>query len=105
MRMDVIVDRAYPGRRTPVFSATMAQVVLRPYWDIPTSIARGELVPRIRRDARYLQREALEIVRGGDEGARIYAPTPGNLARVATGSLRLRQRPGAQRTQSAEGHE
>ena len=63
---------------------------------IPISIARSEMLPRIRRDSRYLQRETLEIVSGGDEGARIYAPTPNNLTRVATGSLRLRQRPGAQ---------
>ncbi len=96
MRMDVIVGRAYPGRRTPVFTATMNEVVLRPYSDIPISIARSEMLPRIRRDSRYLQRETLEIVGGDDDGARTFEPTSGNLARVASGSLRLRQRPGAQ---------
>jgi murein L,D-transpeptidase YcbB/YkuD len=46
MRMDVIVGQAYSGRRTPVFTATMEQVVLHPYWDVPINIARNELIPR-----------------------------------------------------------
>lgn len=94
LRMDVIVGRAYPGRRTPIFTGTMSQVVLRPYWDVPINIARSELIPRIRRDPGYLQREAFEIVSGGDDGARVFAPTSDNLSRVVGGSLRIRQRPG-----------
>ena len=94
IRMDVIVGRAYIGRRTPIFTATMSQVVLRPYWDRPVSIARDELIPLIRRNRQYLQRESLEIVSGGDEGAQIFPATDVNLSRVARGSLRLRQRPG-----------
>ena len=94
LRMNVIVGQAHAGRATPLFSGTMREVVFRPYWDVPSSIARGELLPSIRRDPGYLARQHLEIVRGGDHGATVFAPTAGNLARVASGTLRLRQRPG-----------
>ncbi|HEU4631945.1 MAG TPA: peptidoglycan-binding protein, partial [Gemmatimonadaceae bacterium] len=90
----VIVGQAEGRHDTPVFVGTMRQVVFRPYWDVPLSIARKELLPKIRRDRSYLAREALEIVRGGDDDAVVHAPTAANLDRVAAGTLRLRQRPG-----------
>ncbi|MBX6330301.1 MAG: L,D-transpeptidase family protein [Gemmatimonadaceae bacterium] len=94
LALDVIVGQAYRRRRTPVFVGTMRSVVFRPYWDVPPSIARNEIIPAIRKDPAYFTREALEIVRGtGADGVR-YAPTAANLARVAAGTLRIRQRPG-----------
>jgi L,D-transpeptidase YcbB len=73
----------------------MREVVINPYWDVPPIIARNEVVPAIRRRPGYLRDEGFEIVRGGDEGAAIYSPTSENLSRVSSGSLRIRQRPGA----------
>ena len=94
VRMDVIVGRAYGGRRTPVFVGTMRYVIFHPYWDVPPSIAWNEEIPRIRRDRGYAEREGLEIVRGGDTDAVVYEMTSANLARVGSGEIRLRQRPG-----------
>lgn len=94
LRMNVIVGQAEGRHATPRFSGVMREVVFQPYWDVPIGIARRELLPRIRRDPAYLDREAMEIVRGGDHDAVIMPPTPANLDRVATGALRLRQRPG-----------
>jgi murein L,D-transpeptidase YcbB/YkuD len=91
--MNVIVGQAEGRRNTPVFTATMREVVFRPYWDVPPSIARNELIPRLRRDHGLADRDGYEIVRGGDFDARVYAMTGANLDRVARGSLRLRQRP------------
>jgi murein L,D-transpeptidase YcbB/YkuD len=93
LRTNVIVGQA--GRRaTPAFVGTMREVVFRPYWDVPPSIARNETVPYIRRRPGYFEREELEIVRGGDDDAVVYPPTERNLERVLAGTLRLRQRPG-----------
>jgi murein L,D-transpeptidase YcbB/YkuD len=93
LRMNVIVGQA--GRRgTPVFTGTMQQVVFRPYWDVPLSIARKETLRDIRRKPGYMEREELEIVRGGDDAAVVHAPTARNLDRVAAGTMRIRQRPG-----------
>lgn len=94
LRMKVILGQAGGGHATPVFVGTMREVVFRPYWDVPPSIARKELIPLIRRSPRYFSREAFEIVRGSGADAVSYQPTRENLARVAAGTLRLRQRPG-----------
>ena len=94
LRMNVIVGQAADRRGTPVFTGTMQQVVFRPYWDVPPSIARKEVIPDIRRKPGYFDREELEIVRGGDVGAVVYPLTDANLGRVLRGTLRIRQRPG-----------
>jgi L,D-transpeptidase YcbB len=95
LEMSVIVGQAAGRHGTPVFTDTMEEVVFRPFWDVPPSIARKELVPRIRREPGYFDSEGFEIVRGGADDAAPYPPTGHNLDRVAAGTLRLRQRPGA----------
>jgi len=94
IRMNVIVGRAGRSRATPIFTRTMNEVVFRPYWDVPISIARNEIIPATRRRSGYFADQNLEIVSGGDFGARIYPLNSANLSRVASGSLRIRQRPG-----------
>lgn len=92
LEMPVIVGRSKD--RTPVFTASIEQVVFNPYWDVPSSIMRNELLPKIRKDPSYLERHHFEIVRGGGDDATVQPPTPATLAALAAGQLRLRQRPG-----------
>ncbi|MDY6946209.1 MAG: L,D-transpeptidase family protein [Pseudomonadota bacterium] len=92
LEMPVIVGR--PGDRTPVFTATIEQVIFNPYWDVPASILRKELLPKIRKDVRYLERNHFEIVRGGGDDATVQPPTPATIDALAAGELRLRQQPG-----------
>ena len=89
---DVIVGRAFT--RTPVLVEEMEHVIFRPYWNVPLSIVRHEIVPAVRRDPSYLQRNDMEIVDGQSDDARIVAPTATNLERARQGTLRIRQRPG-----------
>lgn len=97
LAMNAIVGEARGRHGTPVFVGTMREVVFQPYWDVPPSIARNELVPLIRRRPSYFHTEGFEIVRVGDGGddARVYPPTAENLRGVLNGELRLRQRPGS----------
>ncbi|MDH4065425.1 MAG: peptidoglycan-binding protein, partial [Acidobacteriota bacterium] len=44
--MDVIVGRAL-NTQTPVFVEQMRHVIFRPYWNVPPSILRGEVLPAI----------------------------------------------------------
>src|SRR5256885_1651974 len=60
LQMDVIVGRTY--RRTPVFAADMRYVVFRPYWDVPYSITKQEMLPQIRSNPDYLAAHHLETV-------------------------------------------
>jgi murein L,D-transpeptidase YcbB/YkuD len=92
--MDVIVGRALTTQ-TPIFVEQMGEVIFRPYWNVPTSILRNEVLPAIRRDPRYLQREDMEIVRGAGDDARIVEATRESIDGLAGGGLRIRQRPGA----------
>ena len=96
LAMNVIVGKANGRHNTPVFSATMREVVFHPYWDVPPRIARTELVPSFRRTPATFEREGFEIVRlgAGEVNAPTFPPTAQNLARVAAGELRVRQRPG-----------
>lgn len=93
-RMDVIVGRVYPNTQTPIFTEEMRYVIFRPYWDVPYSITTREMLPEMRANPRYLDQHNLEIVRGGGDDAKPVPQTPENLAALAAGTLRLRQRPG-----------
>jgi murein L,D-transpeptidase YcbB/YkuD len=91
--MNVIVGKAYPQLHTPIFTAEMKAVLLRPYWEVPASIARREIVPILRKNPRYLDKENLELVSNTARAVPL-AVTPENLQALAAGKLRLRQRPG-----------
>ena len=52
LNMRVIVGKAY-RHQTPVFEKEMQYVVFRPYWNVPPSIQRSEIVPAIQRDRNY----------------------------------------------------
>ncbi len=95
LQMDVIVGQSFARTRTPIFTAEMQYVVFRPYWDVPYSITTREMLPEIRANPGYLEPRHLEIVRGGGDDGRPLAPTPANIDALASGELRLRQRPGA----------
>jgi murein L,D-transpeptidase YcbB/YkuD len=91
--MRAIVGRAL-STQTPVFVEEMRHLIFRPYWNVPASILRHEILPILGRDLDYLRREDLEIVRGPGDDARPVAPTAENRALLEQGVLRLRQRPG-----------
>jgi murein L,D-transpeptidase YcbB/YkuD len=49
---------------TPIFNDDMTTVVFSPYWNVPPSIARNEILPALMRDSSYLYRNDMEVVRG-----------------------------------------
>ena len=95
IEMRVIVGQSGPDKRTPVFTEAIEYVIFQPFWDVPASIMRRELLPLIRKDPSYLARNDMEIVRGGSDTAKAIEPTDQVLDELAAGKLRLRQRPGA----------
>lgn len=56
----VIVGKQYHA--SPIFSAPMKYIVFSPYWNIPTSIARNEIIPSIRKNPNYLNQKHMEVV-------------------------------------------
>ncbi len=93
LRMNVVVGKSL-GHQTPIFVEKMEYVIFRPYWTPPRGITVKEIVPHIRRDPAYFDRENLEIVESGEDAAPTFEPTPENLSQVLAGRLHIRQRPG-----------
>ena len=91
--MDVIVGRGL-NRQTPVFVDEMEYLIFRPYWNVPPSILRGEILPALHREPGYLQQHDMEIVSGAGDDARAVPLTEESLAQLQQGRLRVRQRPG-----------
>jgi len=97
LAMKVVVGKAYRNP-TPVFGADMIDVIFRPYWNVPLSIQRAELVPKIERDRSYLASNDYEIVTPEERvtlNASTGAPVDdATLAQIRSGRLRIRQIPG-----------
>jgi murein L,D-transpeptidase YcbB/YkuD len=81
---------------TPVLDSAIEHVVFSPYWNVPLSIATKELLPKIQKDPRYLQRENIEVVRGSGEKMQIVDSSKINWKKLDNlESYHLRQKPGA----------
>jgi murein L,D-transpeptidase YcbB/YkuD len=51
-----------PNHATPITNATITGVTFNPPWTVPYSIATKEMLPRLRRDPGYLERNSIEIL-------------------------------------------
>ena len=94
LTMRVVVGSELAGRRTPIFSDSMSYVQFGPYWNVPRSIALGEIIPEARRDRAYLDRHGYEVVRGWGRDAPVVDPWALDDEALASPRYRLRQRPG-----------
>lgn len=88
--MRIIVGKAM-DHATPLFDERLRSIEFSPYWNVPPSISRSEVVPRLRKDPAYWRREGFEFVGPGGVDTVL---TPAKLDAVLAGALRLRQRPG-----------
>jgi murein L,D-transpeptidase YcbB/YkuD len=91
LAMNVIVGKAL-NTQTPLFNEDMRFIEFSPYWNVPPSIARGETVPRLRRDPAYLEQQGFEFVSAGGQVDATLSDE--NLDAVVRGRMRIRQRPG-----------
>jgi murein L,D-transpeptidase YcbB/YkuD len=91
--MNVVVGKSY-GHNTPVFSDTMKYVVFRPYWEVPYSITRAELIPHILREPDYLAKKGFEVVDSRQTVVAAGTVSADVLAQLRAGKLFVRQMPG-----------
>ncbi len=80
--MDVVVGTSVT--RTVIFSDTLKRIVFSPYWHVPASIVRGELLPALAKDPDHLRKKGMEVVGGTTALPMVrQRPGPGNaLGRV-----------------------
>ena len=72
----------------------MKYLIFRPYWLVPTSILRNELIPKTRRDPNYLADKGFEVV---DRSGNIVPSSPASddvIDGLRSGSMSVRQKPG-----------
>ena len=95
LEMRVVVGKALNA--TPVFSDQMTQVVVNPTWNVPASIAGGEIVPLIQEDRDYLAKNAMRAFSGtGDDAKEVDAASVNWSNESETAQLNFRQDAGDQ---------
>lgn len=62
LRQSAVVGQ--PNRATPLLSSKIHEINFNPYWHVPKSIIRRDLIPIIRRDPDYLTRMGMRIYTG-----------------------------------------
>lgn len=91
--MRVVVGKAL-RTQTPVFTRDMTFLVLRPYWNVPPSILRGEIVPAIKRNRNYIADKNYEVTTTDGKVVTSGPISDDVLAQLQAGKLAVRQKPG-----------
>lgn len=60
--MNVVVGKT--ASQTTIFKGNLSTIVLNPYWNIPQSIIRNEILPQLKRGTGYLARNNMEVLSG-----------------------------------------
>jgi len=78
--------------QTPVFSNSIRHVVVNPYWNVPSSIIRGEVAPAVLRNPGYIDNQNMDLLYNGSP----VSPWSVDWTQVSTTNFpfRVRQRPG-----------
>ncbi len=74
LSMDIVVGKT--TNQTVVFDDMMEQIVFSPYWNVPESIVRNEILPAMRKNSRYLRNNNMEIT-GTKDGLPEVRQKPG----------------------------
>jgi L,D-transpeptidase YcbB len=93
LMMPVVVGRAM-RTQTPVMEEDMKYVVFWPYWNVPPSILRNEIVPKIAKDRDYLAKNGYEVATYGGQVVTDGTVSDEVLAQLRGGKLMVRQKPG-----------
>ena len=91
--MPVVVGKAM-RTETPVLEEDMKYLVFWPYWNVPPSILRSEMIPKISKDRAYLQRNNYEVATYSGQVVTDGVISDDVLAQLRAGKLMVRQKPG-----------
>lgn len=94
LSMNVVVGKAV-RHQTPVFAKDMQYIVFRPYWNVPTSILRSEIVPAIVKNRNYIANKNFEVVTYSGAVVTSGHINDDVLAQLRAAKLMVRQKPGS----------
>ncbi len=84
---DTAVVVGKPYQKTPVFSGTMTYVEINPFWNVPPSIARKEMLPKIQKDVSYLSQNNYVLFSDWSSGATVIDPQSIDWSQVSRASF------------------
>jgi murein L,D-transpeptidase YcbB/YkuD len=93
LSMRVVVGKAMKTQ-TPVLMAEMQFIDFMPYWNVPYSITKNEIIPKLIENPAYLNSENMEIVTAFSDQAKPVPLNIESLLLLKQGLLKIRQRPG-----------
>jgi murein L,D-transpeptidase YcbB/YkuD len=97
LAMNIVAGRAY-HHQTPVFTSDIRTVIFRPYWNVPLTIQRNELVPEIKKLPSYLTENSYEVLDTRGHVIVNFDNDQKLAAKLRSGEWLLRQRPGPANT-------
>lgn len=91
----VIVGRL--TRKTPIMDNALINVVVNPPWNVPTKLAREDIMPKIQHDPSYLQRQGIRVYSGWSNDAKPLDPSTIDWSEVSpkNAHFRFQQSPGS----------
>ena len=72
--MNVVVGKE--GHNTMMFTGKLSTVVFSPYWNVPSSIVKKELLPKMAKNPNYLASQQMEVT-GNEGGLPVVRQKPG----------------------------
>lgn len=92
-RHRVIVGK--PERQSPVVKAHIRALNFFPFWRVPDSVATLDLIPKLRKEPEYLQKEQIRVLSGNFNGQELDA-TQIDWTQADATRIKFRQDPGPQ---------
>jgi murein L,D-transpeptidase YcbB/YkuD len=92
-RHRVIVGRE--ARQTPGLKATVRALNFFPYWRVPDSVATLDLIPRLRKEPEYLDKEKIRVLTGSFNG-QLIDHSAIDWGTADANKIKFRQDPGPQ---------
>ncbi len=87
--MRTVVGAAKDNHDTPVFTHMMKYLIFRPFWNVPVSIIKKELVPHVAANSHYLEEKNYEVL--GRSGKPVTGYTASSIEH---GGYLIREKPG-----------
>jgi murein L,D-transpeptidase YcbB/YkuD len=84
-----------PERQTPVVKAQVRALNFFPYWRVPDSVAKLDLIPRLRREPDYLDKEMIRVLKDDFNGP-VIDSTNIDWRQADPVKIKFRQDPGPQ---------
>lgn len=74
IKLDMAVVVGEYKNPTPIFSNKLSSIVINPYWRIPQSIVKKEIIPKLIENPNYLKSQGVNIHENWDHNSLVFNP-------------------------------